>query len=61
MIENRMVNDKCWPREKGEEWYDARDTRADQIADDLWLVEVARQIREATIILKQSNDEAEHD
>lgn len=43
-IENRMVLDRAWPRERGEEWFDSRDNRADQINDDLWLAEVAKQI-----------------
>lgn len=35
--------------------------KGDQIADDMFLAEVAQQIREATDILKKANDEAEHD
>lgn len=61
MIENRMVLDRAWPKERGEEYFAQRENEADRINDDLWLAEVAKQISEATDILKKANDEAEHD
>lgn len=44
MIENRMVIERAWPKERGEEWFTERENRADQISDDLWLAEVVKQI-----------------